>query len=63
VLGLGDNAPLAAPAVQRARFASFAYILLDVLRRIGLRHTEFASATCGTIRIKLLKIGAHWPPG
>ena len=25
---------------------------------LGLAHTEFASATCGTIRLKLLKIGA-----
>jgi hypothetical protein len=43
----------------RLWFASFAYILLDALRRIGLRHTQFASATCGTIRLKLLKIGAQ----
>jgi hypothetical protein len=28
------------------------------LRRIGLKHTQFAQATCGTIRLKLLKIGA-----
>jgi DDE family transposase len=28
------------------------------LRRIALHHTEFAKATCGTIRLKLLKIGA-----
>jgi hypothetical protein len=47
----------------RLWFASFAYVLLEALRRIGLRHTQFASATCGTIRLKLLKIGAHWPPG
>ena len=25
----------------------------------GLRHTQFATATCGTIRLKLLKIGAQ----
>ena len=42
----------------RLWFASFAYVLLDALRRIGLRHTQFAAATCGTIRLKLLKIGA-----
>jgi len=42
----------------RLWFASFAYVLLDALRRIGLRHTQFARATCGTIRLKLLKIGA-----
>jgi hypothetical protein len=43
----------------RLWFASFAYVLLAALRRIGLRHTQFAAATCGTIRIKLLKIGAQ----
>jgi hypothetical protein len=43
----------------RLWFASFAYALLEALRRIGLRHTQFATATCGTIRLKLLKIGAQ----
>jgi hypothetical protein len=43
----------------RLWFASFAYVLLAALRRIGLRHTQFARATCGTIRLKLLKIGAQ----
>jgi hypothetical protein len=33
----------------RLWFASFAYVLLEALRRIGLRHTQFAAATCGTI--------------
>jgi hypothetical protein len=35
-----------------------AYVLIAALRRIGLRHTQFADATCGSIRLKLLKIGA-----
>jgi hypothetical protein len=43
----------------RLWFASFAYVLLDALRRIGLCHTQLATATCGTIRLKLLKIGAQ----
>jgi Transposase DDE domain group 1 len=43
----------------RLWFASMAYVLLDALRRIGLRHTQLARATCGTIRLKLLKIGAQ----
>jgi hypothetical protein len=43
----------------RLWFASFAYVLLEALRRIGLRFTQFATATCGTIRLKLLKIGAQ----
>jgi len=42
----------------RLWFASFAYVLLCALRRIGLAATKFARATCGTIRLKLLKIGA-----
>jgi hypothetical protein len=28
------------------------------LRRIGLAQTQFVQATCATIRLKLLKIGA-----
>jgi hypothetical protein len=43
----------------RLWFASIAYVLLDALRRIALRHTQFAAATCGTIRLKLPKIGAQ----
>jgi hypothetical protein len=42
----------------RLWFASMAYVLLCALRRIGLAHTQFAKATCGTIRLKLLKLGA-----
>jgi hypothetical protein len=42
----------------RLWFASMAYILLCALRRIGLAETILADATCGTIRLKLLKIGA-----
>ena len=42
----------------RLWFASMAYVLLSALRRIALQHTQFAKATCGTIRLKLLKIGA-----
>jgi len=42
----------------RLWFASMAYVLIAALRRIGLAATQFAKATCGTIRLKLLKIGA-----
>jgi Transposase DDE domain group 1 len=42
----------------RLWFASMAYVLLSGLRRLALQHTQFAKATCGTIRLKLLKIGA-----
>ncbi|HEX8828978.1 MAG TPA: IS1380 family transposase [Xanthobacteraceae bacterium] len=40
----------------RLWLASFAYALLCALRRIGLAHTQFAEAACGTIRLKLLKL-------
>ena len=42
----------------RLWFASMAYVLVTALRRIGFAGTEFAAATCGSIRLKLLKIGA-----
>jgi hypothetical protein len=42
----------------RLWFAAFAYVLICALRRIGLTGTAMATATCGTIRLKLLKIGA-----
>ena len=42
----------------RLWFASMAYVLLCALRRIGLHGTKMANATCGSIRLKLLKIGA-----
>ena len=43
----------------RLYFASFAYVLMHGLRRLGLTGTELASAQCSTIRLKLLKIGAR----
>ncbi len=42
----------------RLWFASMAYVLVCAVRRIGLQQTPFSEATCGTIRLKLLKIGA-----
>jgi hypothetical protein len=42
----------------RLWFSSFADVLIAALRRIGLAGTRLADATCGTIRLKLLKIGA-----
>lgn len=43
----------------RLYFASFAYLLMHGLRRLGLKGTAFARAQCMTIRLKLLKIGAR----
>jgi Transposase DDE domain group 1 len=42
----------------RLWFAAMAYALICALRRIALKHTQFAKAACGTIRRKLFKIGA-----
>ncbi len=42
----------------RLLLSSLAYTLLETIRRIGLKGTEMARAQCGTIRLKLLKIGA-----
>jgi len=39
-------------------FSSVAYVLLQMLRHLGLQGTELAKAQCATIRLKLLKIGA-----
>jgi hypothetical protein len=35
-----------------------AYVLMEALRRLGLKQTELARAQSSTIRLKLLKIGA-----
>ena len=43
----------------RLWFSSIAYMLMNEIRRIGLAGTELAQAQCGTIRLKLLKIGAQ----
>ncbi len=43
----------------RLYFASFAYVLMHGLRRLGLAGTAYARAQCTTIRLKLLKIGAR----
>jgi hypothetical protein len=42
----------------RLYFSSITYVLLQTLRRTGLAGTELEKAQCGTIRLKLLKIGA-----
>jgi Transposase DDE domain group 1 len=56
-----DRTPAATMRANQLRlwFASMAYVLMCALRRIGLADTELARATCGTIRLKLLKIGAQ----
>ena len=43
----------------RLWLSAMAYVLISALRRIALATTRFADATCGTIRLKLFKIGAQ----
>jgi len=43
----------------RLWFSTTAYSLLHLLRCLGLKNTHWARAQCGTIRLKLLKIGAR----
>ena len=42
----------------RLWLSSFAYVLMESLRRLALQGTELVKATAGTIRLRLLKIGA-----
>jgi hypothetical protein len=43
----------------RLYFSSVAYMLMQALRRLGLKGTQMATAQCNTIRLKLFKIGAQ----
>lgn len=43
----------------RLWLSALAYVLVSALRRMALKGTRMAKATCGTIRLKLFKIGAH----
>ena len=43
----------------RLYFSSFAYVLIQTLRRLALQGTALARAQCGTIRLKLLKVGVQ----
>jgi hypothetical protein len=42
----------------RLWLATFAYLLMERVRALGLRGTELASATAGSVRLKLLKVAA-----
>ncbi len=43
----------------RLWLSTFAYLLLERLRTIGLAGTELARATLGTVRLRLLKVAAQ----
>ena len=46
------------PNQFRLLLSSLAYMLLEAIRRLALKGTELAKAYVGTLRLKLLKIGA-----
>jgi hypothetical protein len=46
------------PNQLRVLLSSAAYCLVEARRRLALQGTELAQATCGTIRLRLFKIGA-----
>ena len=41
----------------RMYFSGFAYVLMERVKRVGLKGTGYAMAQCDTIRLKLIKIG------
>ena len=43
----------------RLYFSSFAYVLLDALRRLGAAGTDLARAQCGTLRLKLPEVAVR----
>ena len=40
-------------------FSSFAYVLMQALRRLGLKGTPITNAQCSTSQVKLLNIAAR----
>ncbi len=61
---LGLFADRTSTATMRANqlrlwLSTVAYLLMQALRRLGLKGTALAKAQCTTIRVKLLKIGAQ----
>ena len=42
----------------RVLLSAAAYVLMETMRRVALEGTQLARAQVGTIRLKLLKIGA-----
>lgn len=46
------------PNQLRVLLSALAYTLMEAIRRLALKGSQLARACCGTIRLKLLKIGA-----
>jgi Transposase DDE domain group 1 len=57
----GDHMPATTMRANQLRltFSALAYVLICALRRIALAGTKLEKATCATIRLCLLKIGAQ----
>ncbi len=57
----GDHMPATTMRANQLRltFSALAYVLMCALRRIALAGTKLERATCATIRLCLLKIGAQ----
>jgi hypothetical protein len=57
---MADRTPAATLRANQLRlwFSSLAYVLVTALRRLALEGTGLQGATAGTIRLKLLKLGA-----
>ena len=55
-----DRTPAPSMRANQLRLwlSSMAYVLMCAVRHIGLAGTDLERATCGTIRLRLLKIGA-----
>jgi Transposase DDE domain group 1 len=53
------SATMMAANQLRLWLSSVAYVVMNEIRRVGLDGTKFAQAQCGTIREKVLKIGAR----
>lgn len=46
------------PNQLRMLLSGLAYTLVEAIRRLALKNTDLVKASCGTIRLKLFKIGA-----
>ena len=46
------------PNQLRMLLSGLAYTLIEAIRRLALKNTELEKASCGTIRLKLFKIGS-----
>lgn len=53
------SSPLFFANQMRVTLAAAAYVLMDDVRRIGCKGSEFAACEVATLRTKLIKVGAR----